>query len=157
MRLVFYDERFAEQIENYTITDEQMRYTISPVQCISLQREDSDRHSILAFDQEKLVTFFVLHENEGVKPYSINDKAILLRAFSTDFHEQGKGYAKRLLRELPAFVKQYFPHIDEIVLAVNIQNTIARGLYEKCGFQDNGERRMGIKGELVIMGYSFKA
>jgi RimJ/RimL family protein N-acetyltransferase len=104
-------------------------------------------------EKGKLVTFFVLHKNEGVKPYSNNIHAILLRAFSTDFRYQGMGYAKKALMLLPPFVKVNFKEINEIVLAVNVQNVVAQKLYQKCGFIDNGVRKMGKKGELIIMSY----
>ncbi len=91
--------------------------------------------------------------NEGVKPYSENPKAMLLRAFSTDLHHQGKGYAKESLMLLPEFVRAKFPDFNNIVLAVNVKNTAAQSLYKKCGYLDEGIRKMGRKGELVIMNY----
>ncbi|MBT2736533.1 GNAT family N-acetyltransferase [Bacillus sp. ISL-7] len=153
MQLYFYDERYKNDIEQYQLSEEQLRFTGTPTECIKLSNEDPDRYSILAMDQENLVTFFNLHKNEGVKPFSNNDRSILLRAFSTDFRHQGKGYAKNVLLQLPSFVKEHFIETNEIVLAVNLQNTVAQGLYKKCGFIDEGERRMGSKGELIIMSY----
>ena len=72
-------------------------------------RGDSTRHSILAMEMNELVTFFVLHEEDGVTPYSKNPKAMLLRAFSTDFNKQGKGYAKKSLMSLSEFVNKQIP------------------------------------------------
>ena len=137
------------------ITEEQLRFTGHPKDCIKLSNEDSDRYSILAMEEDKLVTFFVLHKNEGVKPYSTNYNSILLRAFSTDFRHQGRGYAKKALMLLPEFVKENFSETNEIVLAVNLKNEAAQGLYKKCGFVDEGVRKMGKKGELIIMSYYF--
>ncbi|MFP5108130.1 GNAT family N-acetyltransferase [Neobacillus sp. C211] len=153
MQLYFYDERYKNLIEQYQLSEEQLRFTGTPTECIKLSNEDPDRYSILAMAQENLVTFFNLHKNEGVKPFSNNDRSILLRAFSTDFRHQGEGYAKNVLLQLPSFVKENFIETNEIVLAVNLQNTVAQGLYKKCGFIDEGERRMGRKGELIIMSY----
>jgi RimJ/RimL family protein N-acetyltransferase len=153
MQLYFYDERYKNNIEQYQLSEEQLRFTGTPTECIKLSNEDPDRYSILAMNQDNLVTFFNLHKNEGVKPFSNNDRSILLKAFSTDFRHQGKGYAKNVLLQLPSFVKEHFIEINEIVLAVNLQNTVAQGLYKKCGFIDEGERRMGRKGELIIMSY----
>ncbi|MEH7072881.1 GNAT family N-acetyltransferase [Neobacillus drentensis] len=153
MELYFYEERYKHFIEQYQLTEEQLRFTGTPTECIKLSNEDPNRYSILAMDQEHLVTFFDLHKNEGVKPYSNNERSILLRAFSTDHRYQGKGYAKNVLLQLPSFVKEHFKETNEIVLGVNLQNTVAQGLYKKCGFIDEGERRMGIKGELIIMSY----
>ena len=75
--------------------------------------------------EDTLVTFFVLHKKEGVRPYSKNPNAILLRTFSTDFRYQGKGYALKTLLLQPEFVKENFKDINEIVLAVNLKNEAA--------------------------------
>lgn len=153
MELVRYNESFENMIDQYQLTEEQLRYTCTPKDAILLEKEDSGRYSTLAMENNTLVTFFVLHRNDGVKPYSINEKAILVRAFSTDFRHQGKGYAKRALKLLPNFVREHFSDINEIVLAVNLKNYAAQSLYKKCGYIDEGERRMGSKGELIIMSY----
>ena len=153
MQFYIYDDRFKNDIENYVLTEEQLRFTGHPKECIKLSDEDSDRYSILAVEEDKLVTFFVLHRNEGVEPYSPNNNSILLRAFSTDFRHQGNGYAKKALTLLPQYIKENFTDTNEIVLAVNLQNEAAQELYKKCGFVDEGVRKMGKKGELIIMSY----
>lgn len=153
MKLHFFSDHFQEQIESYNIDNEQLRFTRHPLDCIELSKHNLNRHSIVAIENEELVTFFVLHEKEGVIPYSNNPNAILLRAFSTDKYQQGKGYAKQALSLLPEFVKENFNHINEIVLAVNIQNVVAQGLYNKCGFVDEGVRNESEKGALIIMSY----
>ncbi|QTD42122.1 GNAT family N-acetyltransferase [Sporosarcina sp. Te-1] len=151
MYLVEYEDHYREKIDSYYLSDEQLQYTGIPSKAVELARLDLDRHAVLAIKNNDLLTFFVLHENEGVKPYSENRKAILLRTFSTDFRHQGKGYAKQSLLLLPQFIRTQFPHINEIVLAVNVKNTAAQALYKKCGYKDEGIRKMGKKGELIIM------
>lgn len=153
MRLKFYEEKDDYLIERYTITEEQLRYTMSPKASIDLVKQDQNRHAILVLNEDKLVTFFVLHEKEGVKPYSSNEQAILIRAFSTDFYEQGKGYAKAALQLLPDFVLEHFPNINELVLGVNQPNIAAQSLYKKCGFVDEGRLATGFKGEIKVMSY----
>lgn len=153
MNLVRYERNFKDKIDNYNLSEEQLQYTGTPSNAIELVNIDSNRHAILAINNNNLVSFFVLHENEGVKPYSENANAILLRTFSTDYRHQGKSYAKHSLLLLPKFVKEHFQHINEIVLAVNVNNLAAQTLYEKCGFIDAGIRKMGKKGELIIMSY----
>ncbi|RFU67584.1 GNAT family N-acetyltransferase [Peribacillus saganii] len=59
---------------------------------------------------------------------------MLLRAFSISHADQGKGYADQGLLWLTEFVKEHFPHIEEIVLAVNARNIRAKHLYLKSGF-----------------------
>ena len=152
MRLKFLEENDDHLLERYTLTKEQLRYTKSPMDCIELVKQDKNRHAILALDGDKLVTFFVLHEKEGVKPYSSNKQAILIRAFSTDFFEQGKGYAKATLQLLPDFVTKHFPHVNELVLGVNLPNTAAQALYKKCGFVDEGKMAVGFT-DIKVMSY----
>ncbi|MEH7389207.1 GNAT family N-acetyltransferase [Bacillus sp. JJ1474] len=156
MELHFYNDRFKDSIEQYTLSEEQLSFTGTPKECNELSNIDPERYSILGIEGEQLVTFFVLHKNEGVKPYSNNKNALLLRAFSTDFHHQGKGYARQSIKLLPEFVRSYFPEINEIILAVNLKNEVAQGLYKKNGFVDEGVRKMGRKGELIIMSYHLK-
>lgn len=153
MQLFFYNNKFDDAIERYVLSEVQLQFTGTPKESIKLSNEDPSRYSILAMDGDQLVNFFVLHKKEGVKPYSNNEKAILLRAFSTDFHHQGKGYAKQALMLLPEFVKRNFNGMNEIVLAVNLKNEAAQSLYKKCGYIDEGNRRMGKKGELIIMSH----
>jgi hypothetical protein len=85
MQLYSYNDRFEDTIEQYILSEEQLHFTGTPKECIELSNKDSDRYSILAIEGDQLVTFFVLHKNDGVKPYSNNESSILLRAFSTDF------------------------------------------------------------------------
>ena len=63
----------------------------------------------------------------------------------------GKGYAKQAMLQLPAFVANYFPWCDEIVLAVNHRNQRAKNLYRSSGFIDKGRRRIGPIGEQHIL------
>ena len=153
MKLRFYNQAFTELIENYTLTEEQLRFTGTPKDAIYLSNAEQNRYSILAIKNEQLVTFFSLHKGEGVKPFSHNDNAMLIRSFSTDFHQQGKGYGKNALMLVPEFVKSNFMDIDEIVLAVNAKNVIAQALYKGCGYIDEGVREMGRSGELIVMSY----
>jgi ribosomal protein S18 acetylase RimI-like enzyme len=151
MILTRFQEEHTYLIETYTLPEEQLCFTGYPAESVALCRGDSNCHAILGIEDAMLVTYFALHEKEGVRRFSDNPAAILLRTFSTDYYHLGKGYGKEALRQLPAFVQRVFPHIDEIVLVVNEGNTIARRLYEKTGYRDTGRRMMGRKGMLVIM------
>lgn len=153
MQLYFYQDRFKEAVEAYKLTEEQLRFTGTPEDSIRLSNENSDRYPVLAMEKDKLVTFFILHKNDGVKPYTSNNHAILLRTFSTDYRYQGKGYAKKALMLLPNFLKENLEGVNQIILAVNVKNEIAQSLYKKCGYIDEGERRMGKKGELIILNF----
>lgn len=151
MELQFYNSSYQPLIESYQLVESQLQFTRHAQECIHLASDT--RTPVLALVDGKLVTYFDLHREEGVEPYTDNKNAILVRAFSTDVREQGKGFAKLALTMLPGFVQQHFPYIDEIVLAVNVGNEVAQALYTKVGFIDYGERRQGPKGELIVMSY----
>ena len=153
MRLAKYEERLKEKVEHYVLTEEQLQFTSTPRASIELSQKDVDRYPIVVMDDDELVTFFVLHENDGVKPFSDNPQALLLRSFSTEYSQQGKGYATKTLVQLPAFVRENFPKVNQVILGVNVNNKVAQSLYEKCGFVDEGKRTMGNKGQLIIMSY----
>ena len=155
MELQFYNLSYQPLIDSYQLVESQLQFTRHAKECVKLA--SNTRTPILALVDGKLVTYFDLHRKEGVEPYSPNPNAILVRAFSTDVREQGKGYAKQALTMLPRFVKQHFLHIDEIVLAVNVGNGVAQALYKKVGFIDYGERRQGPKGQLIVMSYLLKS
>lgn len=153
MELYKYEERFAGLVDNYYLTEGQLQFTGKPKYCIELAKADTDRHCILAIENDQLVTFFVLHDKEGPKIYTDKSNVLLLRAFSTDYNYQGKGYAKHALLLLPNFVRTHFPHINEIMLAVNVANEAAQHVYKKCGYVDEGIRKRDSTSELVIMSY----
>ncbi|MGE7929665.1 hypothetical protein [Lysinibacillus xylanilyticus] len=52
---------------------------------------------------------------------------------------------------LPEFIKRKFKDCNEVVLVINHKNIPAQNLYLKVGFVDNGERRMGLIGEQIVM------
>ena len=155
MKLHHYKIKHAQKVANYTLTEEQLRFTGSPQESVMLAAEDLDRKPILAFEGEALVTFLVLHLKTGAAVYSNNPNAALIRAFSTDFYQQGKGYAKEVLNILPSYVKQHYPEVNELVLAVNEKNRPAQHLYAKCHFKDTGRRYEGPKGPQIVMDLHF--
>ncbi len=114
-------------------------------------KKDHLFHPILSFSNDTLVTFLVLDEGKEKMTYTTNRHALLLRSFSTDSRYLKKGYAMNTLLLLNNFVKNQYPHIDEIILAVNQKNIPAQALYLKAGFIDTGKRIKGIKGELMIL------
>jgi RimJ/RimL family protein N-acetyltransferase len=151
--LVFYEEMYQAALEGFYLTEEQLNFTASPKAALEISKTDKDRHPTVFLSGDVPVGFFVLHVGENIRPFTSNPNAILLRAFSIDFEHQGKGFAKEVLRILPDFVGEHFHEVDEIVLAVNETNPLARRLYEKSGFIDKGFRRKVYKGEQIILHY----
>lgn len=149
--LQFYDPIYDEQLKNYFLLPEQLNFTGWPIDNIDLCKLESERHAILILSNNEVAGFFVLHGWEGVRQYSENENAILLRAYSINANFQGKGIAKQSLKLLPTFVKEHFHDKNEIILGVNHKNIAAQKVYSKSGFIDKGNRVMGRKGELYIM------
>lgn len=153
VELIRFQEAHTSLIDAYMLSEEQLSFTAHHSKSIPFCKEEPNRHAILGMEHDCLVAYLALHEQEGIQPYWDNPRSILLRTLSTDYHQLGKGYGKAVLQQLPEFVQFHFPHIDEIVLAVNVANEFARTLYEKCGYQDTGRRVMGSKGMLMVMCY----
>ncbi|PEL09920.1 GNAT family N-acetyltransferase [Bacillus sp. AFS017336] len=149
--LEFYDSRFDEQLKNYYLTDEHLKFTGLPIDNLEICKLEEERHAIVIVSNNEVAGFFVLHGWEGVQQYSDNVDAILLRAYSIDSNFQGKGIAKHSLKLLPDFVRVHFPEKNEIILGVNHKNIAAQHVYLKSGFVDKGVRVMGKKGELFVM------
>lgn len=153
MRLRFIETTDIAELENYPLSEEQLRFTAPPLSSIEQSVEVPERHPIVIEDRDRVVGFFVLHTWDGPKEFSDNKNSILLRSYSVHPAHQGKGIAKRSMELLPAFVKVHFPAIDEIVLAVNYQNYAAQHVYTGAGFKDTGKRVMGRSGEQFVLSY----
>ncbi|QHJ71307.1 GNAT family N-acetyltransferase [Planococcus halotolerans] len=148
--LDFYQEYYKSKLSDYHLSEEQSRYASVPLKAVSECETDGTRHPVVILYDGEPAGFFVLQGWEGVKAYSDNPDAILLRGYSVNANFQGKGIAKESLFALDSFVKRNFPDKKEIILAVNHKNTLAQHVYKKSGFIDKGIRVMGKKGELLI-------
>ncbi|ESU33234.1 hypothetical protein G3A_07315 [Bacillus sp. 17376] len=148
--LVFYKPEYKERLLNYRLSAEQQRYTAFPVDALQRCESEPDRHPIVILYGYQPAGFFVLHGGEGVKEFSNNNDAILLRAYSINAEFQGKGIASQSIKLLNPFVKKHFPDVNEIILAVNHANIAAQTVYKKGGFVDQGIRAMGREGEMFI-------
>ncbi|WP_100009821.1 GNAT family N-acetyltransferase [Lentibacillus sediminis] len=136
---------------NYRLSEEQMAYTSLPLDAIKKCEEEAGRIPVVILSDDEPAGFFVLHGWEGVKVYSENKRAILVRGYSINPIFQGKGIAKSSLSALDSFVQTHFPDKNEIILAVNHGNKAAQYVYKKGGFVDKGKRVMGRKGEQFIL------
>lgn len=135
-----YKEDLIPDIEKITITPADRRFTKTPKENIELAKSDSERHPVLVYNaSQQCIGFFTLHEGEGVAPYSWNENAIFFRSFSVDAHYRGRGYGKQIIEGLPGYIRQYFPHINEICLTVNDDNEVAQKLYQRFHYLHAGE------------------
>ncbi|MEK4029559.1 MULTISPECIES: GNAT family N-acetyltransferase [Bacillaceae] len=149
--LDFYKFKYKEKLEEYYLPEEQQKYTSLPADALAICETDSERTPVVILYNQTPAGFFVLHGWEGVKSYSDNRNAILLRAYSVNANLQGKGIATQSIQLLPSFVKENFPDKNEIVLGVNHLNKRAQCVYQSGGFKDKGIRAMGKNGELYIL------
>lgn len=154
VKLVFYNNSYEPFLQDYYLPGPQMRFTATPKEANQYCKIEVNRYAVIVLKDSEIVSYFNLHTDEGVSPYTTNPNAILVRSFSTDYKQQGKGHAKEALQQLPSFLKEHFPNIDEIVLAVSYNNINAQKLYKKCGYEDHGERMEGRFGELFILHYT---
>ncbi|MET1250022.1 GNAT family N-acetyltransferase [Sporolactobacillus sp. STCC-11] len=150
IQLNFYQKKDQSSLEDYHLTEQQLKFSGDPLECLQDCIHDNERHPIVIRIGEKVAGFFILHGWGGVKAYSDNQNALLLRAFSVNSIFQGQGIATRALATLNSFVNVHFPRVNEIILAVNHKNAIAQHVYIKAGFKDTGRRAMGRQGELFL-------
>ncbi|MBC2259027.1 GNAT family N-acetyltransferase [Listeria booriae] len=142
LQLFQQSEDELQALSNYTLTND--TFCAHPTAIIDLK---PSYHSVLVYDASDIVGFFVLDNGEDVAIYTDQPNTILLRAYSIDTNQQGKGYAKQSLQLLPSFAKKHFSDIQTIVLAVNVRNIPAQKAYLKSGFTDTTRTVMGPRGE----------
>ncbi len=151
IRLSLFEKEHELRLKHFQLPAAQLEFTALPVEALAVAGSDLHRHSVVVLREEIPVGFFVLSDGLDTKEYTDHQNAFILRAFSIDYKEQKKGFAKEALYLLPDFVRENFSEKREIVLAVNDRNIAARKLYMKQGFVDKGKRKMGRKGEQWIL------
>lgn len=151
VRLDIYKEAYRKDLENYYLTKEQIIYSGLPVDSIRICEQDNERYPVVILCEGIPAGFLVLHGWGGVREYSQNRSALLLRAFSINNAFQGKGIATTALLALDSFIKEHFSNRNEVLLAVNHKNLIAQHVYQKAGFIDKGKRAIGKHGEMFLL------
>lgn len=149
-----YEEKYKDQLLNFTLPPEQAEFTGLPEETLQDACKDPFKTGVVIAHSGQAVGFFVLHTGAGIADF-FNDYSgiVLLRAFLMDYASQGRGYAKAAMALLPDYVRAHYPEVREIVLAVNERNLPAGQLYARAGFRDHGLRRMGSKGQQLILQY----
>lgn len=144
MKLIQYTHHNKDLLEQFELTDEQLRFVKSPEVNISVAKEDANRTPIFGLNEAGIpVVFFVLHEHSEFESKFEVDNSIYIRSFATDYRHLRNGYAKQALIALPEFIMSNFPHIKYITLLVDVPNTVAHDMYVKLGFKQGKK----IKGE----------
>ncbi|TWI54958.1 acetyltransferase (GNAT) family protein [Pseudomonas duriflava] len=80
--------------------------------------------------------------------------ACTVHALQIDRQMQGQGLGRLCLHLLPQSVRQVWPELKRIMLAVDAHNQAAMQLYLKQGWQDNGKYypgRVGLERRLTLL------
>ena len=133
---------------NYSLSEEQINFTALPEQTFQRleERIDNDAKPITILLDDEPIGFFVLDYGEDKLDLTKNENSLLLRSLSINPAFQGKGFGKIAMNLVDDFVKENFPTINELVLAVNFLNKSAYDLYLKVGYIDDGSQREWING-----------
>lgn len=146
MNFIPYNEQFSELIAQYTLSEAQLQFVRHPKEQVATH--NTDVHPILVFDEEQFVSFFVLEKQ--------TERTMQLRAFSTDVRFQRKGYAKKILGMLPAFIIDRWPKMHTLELEVYTDNIAAIQLYRKHGFLDTFQIDTWEEKEYTMMYYDLR-
>lgn len=153
IQLKFYNESHLETLISYTLSEEQTKFTALPFQAFERLKERTDNHAkpiTIMLDNEP-IGFFVLDYGEDKLEMTDNENSLLVRSLSINPKHQGKGYGKIAMNLVDRFIKENFPTIDELVLAVNFKNKAAYDLYLKVGYIDNGSQREWYNGSQHLL------
>jgi GNAT superfamily N-acetyltransferase len=151
VKLTLYNEKYKEQLSGFHLPEQQLEFTSMPLEKIENPDISNNTVHVLILEDEEPAGYFALEDGEKLHKYSDNQNARLLTSFSIDSGQQGKGFAKKGLSLLPAFVRNRLPGVNEVVLGVNKRNEAAISLYLKTGFVDEGEVYMGPKGPQHVL------
>lgn len=136
MKLVKWDASFSQLIEDYQLTEEQLKFVKSP----QVNREEAksfpSRQLIFGLNDEgTAVVFFVLDTDSEYKEQFGVENGIYIRSFSTDTRYVRQGYAKSALQALPDFLANDYSDVEYITLIVDEPNDSAKEMYLKQGFE----------------------
>lgn len=145
VKLIFYDKKYFEALNNIHLPDEQIRFTQSPIEVIDFL-SDSDCRLILILCDAVCVGYFILHKNGGPAKFGFDNNTLLIRSLAVNPLEQGKGLAFQGMNALPKFVEENFNGINKLILVVNKKNIPAQRLYKKLGFIEHSSIKNEIHG-----------
>ncbi|MGP4076163.1 GNAT family N-acetyltransferase [Halobacillus sp. K22] len=146
-----YTSYHYQGLSHLSLPKEQTHYTEMPVHSVECASGDPTRNPVTILIGDIPIGMFVLQSGPVVSEYTPHKNALLLIAYMIDYSHQGKGYANESLEKLPGYIREHFPEIEYIVLAVNVNNHAAQSVYKKNGFYEQGERLLGKKGWLMIL------
>lgn len=138
-------------LQGYRVSENS--FVTHPIDVMKKNQSEEEKYPVVILNEDKLVGFFILQAGPHLSLYTSNEDALLFTNHSIDLYSQRKGFAKRSLQILPEYVKQHFPTITEIVLAVELDNLSAQILYLQSGFLDS-KRRIKKGNQLYFIFYT---
>ncbi len=150
--LQFYSEKDFNGI-NYPLDQIQAGYTSTAASALKRisERNTGLEFAVTVFSNEKPAGFFTLDFGDDKLDATGNPDSVLLRSLSVNPEFQGKGIGKAVMLQIDAFVRKNFKNCNEIVLAVNHDNSSAYELYCKAGYHDGGRTKTGRNGLQYLM------
>lgn len=147
--LKFHDSSHNEALLEYNLPEDQLRFTALPKNALDriAAREDQLAKAISILADNRPIGFVVLDYGQDKFELTDHQNALMVRSFSINPFYQGKGYGKKAMQLLDEFVKEFYPSIQQLVLAVNFENKRAYQLYLSIGYQDLGKFRDGYHGD----------
>lgn len=151
--LDFYRVEHKASLLSYSLPENQINFTALPEQVFERlgNRTDNLANAITILLDEEPIGFFVLDYGEDKMELTTNEASLLVRSLSINPIYQGKGYGKIAMLLMDDFVKEYYPTVNELVLAVNFKNNSAYNLYVNVGYVDDGNVREIIKGSQHLL------
>jgi hypothetical protein len=92
--LSVYKPEYYDQLKLFKLEEGQEQFTRLPIESIPVSINDPDCYPIVILNHNLPVGYFVLQIGEAVKEYTENERAILLRSYSINSGQQGKGIGK---------------------------------------------------------------
>lgn len=149
IQLQAYQPTMRKYFDQFLLPDDQLIFTAYPLYKIDHSTQDTIHVAIV--HEEIPVGYFALENGPKLKRYTDNTLDRVMTAFSINYPDQGKGYARAALQQLPAFAKAIDPTLTEVILGVNKKNNKASQLYKATGFIDHHEEFVGSKGPQHIL------
>jgi len=153
IELAFFEELHLKEVTAYTLPAEQLAFTALPMAVFERlrQREDAHARPVTILKDGFPVGFLVLDYGKDKLDLTENTEALLVRSLSLNPDYQGRGYGKRAMELIEDFVRKNYTGVNELVLAVNVDNTSAFRLYLHVGYKYDGRQCRGIRGMQYVM------
>ena len=100
----------------------------------------------LAIRLERAIVGWVVLKRGASAPDWVDDRAVVLSGLRIDARHQGRGIGSAALAELARWVQWHWPESSRLVLRVDEGNGAGIRAYEKAGWIEIGERRVGRVG-----------